>query len=93
MRYSIPENRGRFDKPCAIPTVKGFRKAPAKPRAAATKQSATPTIESYPIEIASGTNIMVKAMVSSLMPNTAPNKLKINIMPVSMILFTPNLTK
>ncbi|OPZ54032.1 MAG: hypothetical protein BWY89_01647 [Bacteroidetes bacterium ADurb.BinA012] len=45
-RYSSPEKRGRSDKPCAIPMVKGLRKAPANPRAAATKQRETPTIES-----------------------------------------------
>jgi hypothetical protein len=34
--YSIPENRGNPDIPCARPTVKGFNIAPANPTCAAT---------------------------------------------------------
>ena len=77
------------DKPCAIPIVKGFKIAPAKPNPAATKTSETPTIESYPILIAKGTKIMVKAIVSSLMPKTAPKVLNISIIKVKIRLSTP----
>ena len=43
------------------------------------------------MEMASGTKIMTNAMVSSLMPNTAPNKLNINIIREMMMFSTPNL--
>ena len=36
MRYPMPEKRGRSAIPCAIPTVKGFRKALEKPMLDAT---------------------------------------------------------
>ena len=44
--YSSPLNRGSSAMPWAIPIVKGFKIAPAKPSPAATKHIATPVIES-----------------------------------------------
>ena len=58
-----------------MPIVKGFRMAPEKPTCAATYTMHSPTIESYPIEIASGMMMTTKASVSSLIPKMAPNKL------------------
>ena len=89
IRYSMPENSGIPANPCAIPMVNGLRMAPAKPKAAATNTMQTPVMESYPMEMAMGTSIMVKAMVSSLMPNTAPNTLKRSMMEVIIKLSTP----
>ena len=88
-RYSMPENSGIPANPCAMPIVKGLRIAPAKPKAAATKTMQTPVIESYPIEIAIGTKTKQKAIVSSLMPKTAPNTLNNNIMANKSRLSTP----
>ena len=62
---------------------------PAKPSPAARKQRQTPVIESYPIEIAKGTNIATKAIVSSLIPKIAPNKENIIIITTIIRLFTP----
>ena len=53
----------------------------------------TPTIESYPMEIASGTRITTKAIVSSLIPNMAPKRLNISIMRTITILLTPILAR
>ena len=89
MRYSIPEKSGIPASPCAIPIVNGLSIAPAKPSPAATNTIQTPVIESYPIEIAIGTSTRQKAIVSSLMPNTAPNILNSNIMEVSRKFSTP----
>ena len=76
IRYSNPENNGRSDKPCAMPIVKGFSTAPEKPIWAATYTMHSPVMESYPIDMASGTMMMTKASVSSLIPNTEPKRLK-----------------
>ncbi len=46
IRYSIPENKGTSAIPCAIPIVKGFKNAPAKPAPAPIKGIATPVIVS-----------------------------------------------
>ena len=78
--YSIPENKGTSDKLWAIPIVNGFNIAPAKPKPAATKHKQTPTIESYPMLIANGTKMITKAMVSSLIPKTAPKMLNTSMM-------------
>ena len=93
MRYSIPEKRGIPAKPCAIPIVKGFKIAPAKPSPAAIKTMHTPVMESYPIDIAIGTKTRQKAMVSSLIPNTAPNRLKSSMIAVNKKLSTPILRR
>ena len=69
--------------PCAMPIVKGFSVAPAKPTCAARYEMQTPVIESYPIDTAIGTKMTIKAIVSSLMPNTEPKTLNINIMTTS----------
>ena len=74
----MPEKRGIPAKPCAIPIVKGFKIAPAKP---------------YPIDIAIGTKTRQKAMVSSLIPNTAPNILKSSMMAVNKKLSMPILRR
>ncbi len=75
----MPENNGTPASPCAIPTVNGFSIAPEKPTCAATYTIHSPVIESYPIDTASGTIIITNASVSSLIPNTAPNRLNITI--------------
>ena len=85
----MPEKRGIPAKPCAIPIVKGFKIAPAKPNPAAIKTIHTPVMESYPIDIAIGTKTRQKAMVSSLIPNTAPNILKSSMMAVNKKLSMP----
>ena len=87
--YSHPLNNGKSDIPCAIPIVNGLKIAPAKPRCAATYTRQSPVIESYPIDIASGTNIITKAMVSSLIPKMAPKALNNVIISTIMMLFTP----
>ena len=89
IRYSIPEKSGIPASPCAIPIVNGLSMAPANPSPAATNTIQTPVIESYPIEIAIGTNTRQKAIVSSLIPNTAPNILNNNIMEVRRKFSTP----
>jgi len=85
----MPEKRGIPAKPCAIPIVKGFKIAPAKPNPAAIKTIHTPVMESYPIDIAIGTKTRQKAMVSSLIPNTAPNILKSSMIAVNKKLSMP----
>lgn len=85
--------RGIPAKPCAIPIVKGFKIAPAKPNPAAIKTIHTPVMESYPIDIAIGTKTRQKAMVSSLIPNTAPNILKSSMMAVNKKLSMPILRR
>ena len=72
-----------------MPSVKGLRTHPAKPKPAARKQRHTPVMESYPIETARGTNMATKAMVSSLMPNKAPKRENIVMIHIMMRLFTP----
>ena len=89
----MPEKRGIPAKPCAIPIVKGFKIAPAKPNPAAIKTIHTPVMESYPIDIAIGTKTRQKAMVSSLIPNTAPNILKSSMMAVNKKLSKPILRR
>ena len=89
----MPEKRGIPAKPCAIPMVKGFKIAPAKPNPAAIKTIHTPVMESYPIDIAIGTKTRQKAMVSSLIPNTAPNILKSSMMAVNKKLSMPILRR
>ena len=89
----MPEKRGIPAKPCAIPIVKGFKIAPAKPNPAAIKTMHTPVMESYPIDIAIGTKTRQKAMVSSLIPNTAPNILKSSMMAVNKKLSMPILRR
>lgn len=89
----MPEKRGIPAKPCAIPIVKGFKIAPAKPNPAAIKTIHTPVMESYPIDIAIGTKTRQKAMVSSLIPNTAPNILKSSMMAVNKKLSMPILRR
>ena len=46
IRNPIPEKTGTPAMPCAIPTLKGFRNAAAKPTCEPTKGMATPVIES-----------------------------------------------
>ena len=93
IRYSIPEKSGIPARPCAIPIVNGFSIAPANPNPAATKTMQTPVMESYPIEIAIGTSTRQNAMVSSLIPKTAPNMLNSSMMDVSRKFSTPILRK
>ena len=59
--------------------------APLKPMCAATYTISTPVMESYPIEIESGMKITIKAMVSSLMPNTAPKMLNMIIVATMIV--------
>ena len=91
IRYSNPENNGRSDKPCAMPIVKGFSTAPEKPIWAATYTIHSPVMESYPIDMASGTMMMTKASVSSLIPNTEPKRLKRMMTKDITTLFTPSI--
>jgi len=72
-----------------MPIVNGLNIAPAKPKWAATYTRQSPVIESYPIDIANGTNIITKAIVSSLMPKIAPNALNNVIISTIMMLLTP----
>ena len=45
------------------------------------------------MEMANGTKMTIKAMVSSLMPNTEPNKLNMTMMATISRLFTPTARK
>ena len=87
--YSIPENICSPAIFWATPIVKGLSIAPANPTCAATYTIATPVMESYPIDMASGIIRTVKAIVSSLIPKTAPKVENNNIIKVRMMLFTP----
>ena len=60
--------------PCAMPSVKGFIKAPAKPAEAPKNGTDMPIRESYFKDIDRGINIGIKINTSSDIPKVAPPK-------------------
>ena len=72
IRNPMPEPSGSSAIPCATPTLNGFKKAAAYPAAQPHNTMPAPVMESKPIAIKIGTKIGTNAMVSSHIPNVAP---------------------